>query len=508
MFMGARYNGCSNGIVLGGINPTPVVVDSTINSAFQGYNTVIENCQFAYMKTAIKLQTAASGIIIKNNGFLGGCDTYDPYINIACPTGGTNENIHGGTISDNMFTMMNRKYGVRFYNAYDFTLSGNTFYDTDANTIASLYFTARSGSNRILESLTLGANIDSSPGYNSNTYIGDTTRLRHVSIFGNATTSTGSYIASGGGQGLAFNKLSVTDGAAAIAAGTYHGMFNYYNNNTIIYTPTAGKVGVGTTNPTSKLSVNGDISATGGTSTNWNTAYGWGNHLGLYVPVGRTVSTTSPLSGGGALSANLTLSMPAATTSANGYLTSTDWNTFNNKVSSQWTTSGSNIYYGSGNVGIGVTDPTTALNVLGTVTTSNIRLNSNPSSNGTSGELISLTAASSQAIGDVVFIAATTGKAALCKADAIANCPYAIAISTGTVSADGTGTYMTKGFIRNTSWYWTIGKLLYISSSATSGSCLVETAPSSPNNVIMPVAVALSSTLIYFFGNLNTVEKL
>lgn len=49
------------------------------------------------------------------------------------------------------------------------------------------------------------------------------------------------------------------------------------------------------------------------------------------VPTTRTISTTAPLTGGGDLSANRTLSMPAATTSASGYLTSTDWNTFNGK---------------------------------------------------------------------------------------------------------------------------------------------------------------------------------
>jgi len=52
-----------------------------------------------------------------------------------------------------------------------------------------------------------------------------------------------------------------------------------------------------------------------------------------YTPVtsARTISTTAPLTGGGDLSADRTLSMPAATTSASGYLSSTDWNTFNNK---------------------------------------------------------------------------------------------------------------------------------------------------------------------------------
>jgi hypothetical protein len=49
------------------------------------------------------------------------------------------------------------------------------------------------------------------------------------------------------------------------------------------------------------------------------------------VPTTRTISTTSPLSGGGDLSANRTLSIAQATTSTDGYLSSTDWNTFNGK---------------------------------------------------------------------------------------------------------------------------------------------------------------------------------
>lgn len=43
-----------------------------------------------------------------------------------------------------------------------------------------------------------------------------------------------------------------------------------------------------------------------------------------------TITTTAPLTGGGTLG-NLTFAMPAATTSVNGYLTSTDWTTFNAK---------------------------------------------------------------------------------------------------------------------------------------------------------------------------------
>jgi hypothetical protein len=49
------------------------------------------------------------------------------------------------------------------------------------------------------------------------------------------------------------------------------------------------------------------------------------------VPTTRTISTTAPLSGGGDLSANRTLSITQANTSTNGFLSSTDWNTFNGK---------------------------------------------------------------------------------------------------------------------------------------------------------------------------------
>lgn len=51
--------------------------------------------------------------------------------------------------------------------------------------------------------------------------------------------------------------------------------------------------------------------------------------LNSKVDTTRTISTSSPLSGGGDLSANRTLSITQATTTTDGYLSSTDWNTFN-----------------------------------------------------------------------------------------------------------------------------------------------------------------------------------
>ena len=50
------------------------------------------------------------------------------------------------------------------------------------------------------------------------------------------------------------------------------------NNQVRLYIKSTGDIGVGTQTPTSKLHVNGVITATGGTSTDWNAAYSWGNH--------------------------------------------------------------------------------------------------------------------------------------------------------------------------------------------------------------------------------------
>lgn len=149
--------------------------------------------------------------------------------------------------------------------------------------------------------------------------------------------------------------------------------------------------------------------------------------------------------------------------------------------------------------------------ITGTMTVPELKYAASPGTDHTvSGDIISLTAATTQAIGDVIYIA-STGKATLCDADAIATCPYALAVcADASISADAAGDYMTKGVIRDDTWNWTVGGLIYVAApggSAASGSTLTQTAPSGSNNVIIPVGVALSADIMYFWGNLNTVEK-
>ena len=53
---------------------------------------------------------------------------------------------------------------------------------------------------------------------------------------------------------------------------------NYYSRSNALTVLKNGNVGIGILEPTNRLEVNGVITAIGGTSTNWNSAYNWGNH--------------------------------------------------------------------------------------------------------------------------------------------------------------------------------------------------------------------------------------
>ena len=93
------------------------------------------------------------------------------------------------------------------------------------------------------------------------------------------------------------------------------------------------------------------------------------NHLNTTkVETTRTISTTAPLSGGGDLSANRTLSIATANTTTTGALSSTDWNTFNNKASYtprvQSVTSAANVTPVNTNDLVKITAQAAALNLV------------------------------------------------------------------------------------------------------------------------------------------------
>ena len=69
-----------------------------------------------------------------------------------------------------------------------------------------------------------------------------------------------------------------------------------------------GNVGIGEVSPSTKLDVSGVITATGGNSTNWNTAYGWGNHASAsYITGNQTITLSGDVSGSGTTSISVSL---------------------------------------------------------------------------------------------------------------------------------------------------------------------------------------------------------
>jgi hypothetical protein len=105
--------------------------------------------------------------------------------------------------------------------------------------------------------------------------------------------------------------------------------------------------------PAATTSVDGYL-----TSTDWNTF----NNKGSGTVT--SVSATAPITSSGGATPNL--AMPASTTSVNGYLTSTDWTTFNNKQATL--VSGTNIKTINSNSILGSGDLTIAASAAGSTT--------------------------------------------------------------------------------------------------------------------------------------------
>lgn len=129
------------------------------------------------------------------------------------------------------------------------------------------------------------------------------------------------------------------------------------------------------------------------------------------------------------------------------------------------------------------------------------------SATATSGVKIPLTSTESQIVGDACQID-VNGKAHLAKADAIANAS-AIVISAGIVSGSVANTYIVHGVVKlASSPSWTVGGLIYLSVTGTSGNTLTQTAPSGTNNVIQVLGIAIAADTMIFNPSLTEVEHL
>lgn len=111
------------------------------------------------------------------------------------------------------------------------------------------------------------------------------------------------------------------------------------------------------------------------------------------------------------------------------------------------------------------------------------------------------TAGENLVYGDVCYLK-SDGKYWKIDADAIATMPAQV-MATATIAADATGTFLEDGWARDDSWSWTIGGLVY---GSTTGGGLTQTAPSGEFDVIQVVGVAITATVIKFKPSWIMVE--
>jgi len=118
---------------------------------------------------------------------------------------------------------------------------------------------------------------------------------------------------------------------------------------------------------------------------------------------------------------------------------------------------------------------------------------------------IRLTAAVTVNFGDVGYIN-SSGKVALGKGDAIATSSCIVMCADSSITADAEGNFLLLGIARDDSWNWTVGGLIYLTITGTTGNTLTQTAPSATDNVIQIIGVATHADRIFFNPNLAQVE--
>jgi hypothetical protein len=119
-----------------------------------------------------------------------------------------------------------------------------------------------------------------------------------------------------------------------------------------------------------------------------------------------------------------------------------------------------------------------------------------------SGTQITLKAHQNVCFGDACYINAQ-GEAQIGDADAIANASCVV-ISAAVTAADAKGLFfMPNAILTKTTWNWTTGALIYLSTAGTSNSSLTETPPSGSGDVIQILGVATTPDIIMWMPNLS-----
>lgn len=187
-------------------------------------------------------------------------------------------------------------------------------------------------------------------------------------------------------------------------------------------------------------------------------------------------------------------------TDGDGYL---QWSNTNNALALTSVTASSDIrlypasnckLYANGTT-LRIETTSTGAKVTGILDVNQVRLDSEPDTNGTAeGVITTLTAGASLVAGDVCYMN-SSGK--MVKADADGTSTYpAWAMCLETLSTDGTGKFLLQGFYRNDSFAtMTVGAVLYLSTTAGG---VTTTAPTASGNKVQVLGRCTHADRIYF----------
>lgn len=112
-----------------------------------------------------------------------------------------------------------------------------------------------------------------------------------------------------------------------------------------------------------------------------------------------------------------------------------------------------------------------------------------------------LTAGENLVFGDVCYFK-SDGKMWKADADAIATASV-IGMALATISADATGSFLMIGVARDDTWAWTVGGIIYLSTTA---GALTQTAPSGTDDVVQILGIATHADRMYFNPQLVQIE--